>query len=242
MYRFSLNLSVIRLQISASDVTRCCHRIQRSCNHVSSWCNTTFPIALSHLCQICWVRISLSKISTSTFYSSMTFPTLPHSVFHETVNRFILNNLFLLPLNGAVVSVLHFLLAVGNVHPVGPGQIRWWNIHFIWHLLSSYFPCSHSYSQSFTVTDRRDLPFHFSRLSSSPYICILFRCATSHYACLHVKLQQTLYVHICISKHFLYPEWLRCVDPVFHRNSSFRYKFLLATHSPAVLIFLKQHP
>lgn len=139
--------------------------IQCSCNHVSSWCNPTFPIALSHLCQICWVRISQSKISILYFYTSMTFPTLPHRVFHKTVNRFILNNLFLPPFIGVVVSVLHFLLAVGNVHPVGPGQIRWWNIHFIWHLLSSYFPCSHSYSQSFTVTDRRDLPFHFFKLS-----------------------------------------------------------------------------
>jgi len=230
MYRVPLHVNIIRLKLGASDATCCCHRIQCSCKrmaliiyYVSKFRETTsipgvilrFPIALSHLCRICRVRISLSKISTLSFYSSMMFPTLPRSVFHKTVNRFILNSLFLPPFIGVVVSVLHFLLAVGNVHPVGPGQIRWWNIHFIWHLLSSHFPCSHSYSQSFTVTDRRDLPFHFSRLSSSPYICILFRCATSHYACLHVKLQQTLYDHICISKHHFIPRVIKMCRPSF---------------------------
>ena len=141
MYRASLHVSVIRLKLGASDATSFCHRIQCNCKgmtfikgenkcvkiskiHVNSWCNATFPIALSHLCRICRVRISLSKIFTLSFYSSMTFPTLPHSVLQETINRFILNSLFLPPFIGVVVSVHHFLLAVGNVHPVGPGQIR----------------------------------------------------------------------------------------------------------------------
>ena len=216
-----------------------CFKISR--NRVNSSCNSTFPIALSHLYRICRVRISLSKMFTLSFYSSMTFPTLPHSVFHTTVNRFNLNKLFLPPFIGVVVSVLHFLLAVGNVHPVGPGQIRWWNIHFIWHLLSSYFPCSHSYSQSFTVTDRRDLPFHFSRLISSPYICILFRCATFHYSCTSNCSRHCMFISASPSI-ILFPEWLRCVDPVFHRNFSFRFKILLATHSSVVLILLKQRP
>ena len=45
MYRVSLNVSVIRLKLGASDATCCYHRIQCSCNHVSSWCNPTFPKA-----------------------------------------------------------------------------------------------------------------------------------------------------------------------------------------------------
>ena len=258
MYRASLHVSVIRLKLGASvsGATCCCHSIQCSCIRVAfinsqskcvkiprkranSSCNPTFPIALFHLYRICRVRISLSKIFTLRFYSSMTFPTLPHTVFHKTVNRFNLNNLFLPPFTGVVVSVLHFLLAVGNVHPVGPGQIRWWNIHFIWHLLSSCFPCSHSYSQSFTVTDRRDLPFHFSRLFSSPYICILFLCTTFPYAC----RSNCCWLRVFISASrsiILFPGWLRCVDLVFHRNFSFSFKIFLAIHSPVFLIFLKQ--
>lgn len=82
-----------------------------------------------------------------------------------------------------------FLQAVGNVHPRDPDQIRWWNMHFVWRLLSSYFPCSLSHSQFFTAPDGRGLPSSLLQINLRAHKCTSYYIAA--YALMYVHAIRT---------------------------------------------------